>query len=193
MADLILLSDWQQSQIEFWLPVPNRDGYDVSSFGRVRNWWVGRGRKRRKSLIPLIVIQTPTKKGYLTVTVGLHSDPTRQQRVQRLIALAFIPNPLSLPDVNHINGIKTDNRALNLEWTDPLRNQRHAWKIGLRDNFFLKTRHYSDDTVAELRRRVNAGEKCTKVADELGITWDVAHKVVHYKSYRQLSNGQPLR
>jgi hypothetical protein len=49
----------------------------------------------------------------------------------RLVALAFIPNPLNLPQINHKNGIKTDNRPDNLEWASNIDNRIHAVALGL--------------------------------------------------------------
>ena len=51
--------------------------------------------------------------------------------LHRLVAEAFLPNPLRLPQVNHIDGDKSNNAVDNLEWISCLDNIRHAFRIGL--------------------------------------------------------------
>lgn len=66
--------------------------------------------------------------GYSVVSIKRDNKFT-QVRVHREVAKAFIPNPENKPEVNHINGIKTDNRVENLEWVTSSENQIHATRV----------------------------------------------------------------
>lgn len=69
-----------------------------------------------------------SNRGYLQIYLYKFGKKYNKQ-VHRLVAEAFIPTSLNKPEVNHKNGIKTDNRAENLEWTSRSENEKHKYKV----------------------------------------------------------------
>lgn len=109
--------------LEQWRPVPGYEhGYEVSDCGNVRSLF--RGRRLLK----------PASNRYGYRRVMLYAEDGRTPKghtIHRLVASAFLENPGDLPWVNHINGQKDDNRAVNLEWCDRAGNVSHAVQVGL--------------------------------------------------------------
>lgn len=112
---------------EVWKAIPNFDGYEASSFGRIRSWWtpgkrgIGLGKgsgKRVLSNKPRLHKFSLDKDGYQSTSLTGNDGIHRRMRVHRLVAMAFIPNPGNLPQVNHKNENKSDNTVENLEWCD---------------------------------------------------------------------------
>jgi len=74
--------------------------------------------------------KTYVSRGYEKIILTKNNKSTLFS-VHRLVAEAFIENPGKKQYVNHINGIKTDNRVENLEWCTRSENTLHAYKLGL--------------------------------------------------------------
>ena len=102
-----------------WFVLPRNENYLVNKNGEVYSLRLNR------KLIP-----KRNHDGYLRIQVW-GKGAVNFVAVHRLIAETFLPNPDNKPFVNHINGIKDDNRVENLEWCTQVENIAHAWRTGL--------------------------------------------------------------
>lgn len=114
---------------EIWKEIEGTNGaYLVSNLGRVKSVNY-RGQKG----VEKIMIGGRDEKGYRVVTIAMFKGK-KTQKVHRLVAKAFVPNPNGFEEVNHIDGDKENNNAENLEWTDRKGNMGHASRIGALDH-----------------------------------------------------------
>ena len=126
-------------QKEKWVDIQGYVGfYQISNLGRVkslsRTYYTYNYLKKEKIKITRKEKYMSYKKDsndYMIVSLS-RNGKTKAFTIHRLVASAFIPNPDNLPQINHINGIKTDNRVENLEWCTPSYNVEHSFKTGIR-------------------------------------------------------------
>ena len=112
---------------ELWIPINSTGGaIEVSNFGRMRSNLREEGR---------ILKPTADKKGYQRIRITIKRE-RMTFKVHREVAKAFLPNPHNLPQVNHKDGNKTNNKADNLEWVSNKENAHHAAANGLWKTFF---------------------------------------------------------
>lgn len=88
------------------------------------------------------IIGSPDKDGYLKITLTRDDKKPIYKRKHRIIAEVFIKNDLNKPEVNHINGDKTDNCVENLEWVTLRENQCHRRKTDVGVCWDKKSKKY---------------------------------------------------
>lgn len=115
---------------EIWKDIEGYEGlYQVSNMGRVKSCERYRvGPTGNNSLFKERILQQYLNGHYLKVTLCIEGT-VKLCTVHRLVAIAFIDNINSSPQVNHIDGIKTNNTVSNLEWATALENQRHKIEV----------------------------------------------------------------
>ena len=115
---------------EIWSNILGYEGkYMVSNFGRVKS--LSREVNNIKYVYVInnkILKQHKDVNGYLNIVLK-NNGVCKTYKIHRLVAKSFVKNHENKTQVNHINGIKSDNRFVNLEWCSPSENQKHNFKV----------------------------------------------------------------
>lgn len=115
--------------MEQWKAIPDtEEKLYISNHGRVKSYL-------RNKIDGYILTPTKDAKGYLRLRVTLKGKKI-SYKIHRIVAEAFIPNPLKKQQVNHVDGNKANNTIANLEWCSNMENSQHAINNGLWQNVF---------------------------------------------------------
>lgn len=133
--------------MEIWKDIKGYEGiYQVSNYGRVkvldRKVWNAKVECVRKGRLFRL---NKNSNGYYQISLTKDGKYT-VKTIHRLVAEAFLPNHFNLPQVNHIDGNKTNNNVENLEWCTSLENIRHAHKMKLTPNIARKVQKLDKNT-----------------------------------------------
>lgn len=110
---------------EVWKDIPGFEGcYRISNCGRVKS--ISRMRQNSHQVIPSRILKYGDN-GHGYIIVNLYKNNIGHMKyVHRLVAIAFLPNPLNLPEVNHKDEDKFNNKLENLEWCTGLYNTNYG-------------------------------------------------------------------
>ena len=169
---------------EQWKCIPDFPDYAVSSFGRVKRLTAS-----HKNPAGYILCTRADRGGYLRVQ-PFKNGKRKQVAVSRLVAQAFIPNPLNLPEVNHKKGKqKWNNRVSNLEWTTGKGNVHHAWKHKLAKP--VRGSKHGNAVITSLdalkvKQLLAKGWKHLRIAASTGVSKDIVENISQGRAWKHV-------
>lgn len=177
---------------ELWKDIEGYKGfYQISNLGKVRsmNRIIVRSDGLKMNFKGKSLSEATDSIGYSFVVLSSNLT-SKSFMVHRLVASSFVDNPDSLPEVNHKNGIKTDNRVENLEWTTHSQNVKHAYETGLLISKKGIDHHLSklnDNQVIKIRALYKSGEYSQReLAKRFGVTQTLISQIVIGKIWKHL-------
>ena len=170
---------------EEWRPCHGFEAhYSVSSQGRVRRDANGPGARPGHCLS-----LTADHAGYLQVYLSVEGKVVTK-KVHRLVATTFNGIPtIGRPEVNHLNGIKTDNRPSNLNWCSRAENLQHARDTGLARFAYGESSGNSKLTesgVREIRRLAAEGVQKATLARRFSISRGTVYQVLNRTTWKHV-------
>lgn len=182
----------QFQEEEIWKPVHSWEGiYEVSNLGRIKRVCIGASRHSR-TWAGRILKLNPNTYGYTSVVLA---NLGRKQTctVHGLVAIAFIgPRPMGM-QVNHKDGVKSNCRSSNLEYLSGIENARHAWRIGLFDNFKKRENlirgenHPFSKLTEEIVKKIrHSQENCTVLGKRFRVSRVVVWRIRARKTWKHI-------
>lgn len=164
---------------EIWKPCLVSENYLVSNLGRVKNIKSGR------ILKPLLY------KGYYSVNLVTQSkgNVNKTMKVHRLVMQAFKNDDyFEGAHINHINGIKTDNKVDNLEWCTIQENISHAFESGLNPNFIRygeehKSSKLKQSDIEKIKESYEKLKNYTQVGKIFNVSDNAIRKIIKNKTW----------
>jgi hypothetical protein len=176
--------------MEIWVDVVGFEfGYEISNFGRLKSKdrIVDYGWKKAVRKQKILKTRICPKLGYEYTVLSINKN-RKTVKIHRLVAEAFIDNVSNKPFVNHINGIKTDNKASNLEWATASENTRHAFKYGLKKSAKGENSHLSKLNMIIIKKIRNEYFKNKISQQKLAIKYDISksqiYRIVNYINWK---------
>lgn len=166
---------------EVWKDVAGYNGfYLVSNLGRVKSLITNRILKPQINQKRYVCVRLYNKEGY------------KHYNIHRVVASAFIPNPHNKPQVNHINGLRQDNRVVNLEWVTGQENVRHSMEVF---GTYFGEKHskakITEAQVIEMRKMHADGVPVKTIACHFNINWNTLRTILYGYKWKRTKIFSP--
>jgi hypothetical protein len=149
--------------------------YQISNLGNVKRLY-------KKNPNGIILKQIDNGAGYLKVGLS-KNNKEKKLYVHRLLAQYFIDNPNNYPCINHINGIKNDNRIENLEWCTYSENEKHSHRVlGKVTNGIIRRKLKLED-IEIIKSLYNSGMTQRKIAEMYNVCGTTINLLLNNKTY----------
>lgn len=155
------------------MKIKDFEDYSITQTGEVINTRTGKAR----------ALDFNKKVGYFQVDLYKNNRRTKHY-IHRLVAQAYIPNPLGLPEVNHKDSDRTNNHVSNLEWVSSSGNSIHAVQAGQRDH----VARMSKEDIKNAYDLVMQGNSYKQVSEILNNSWQSGFLSVKVKQYAKANN-----
>lgn len=155
------------------MKIKDFEDYSITQTGEVINTRTGKAK----------ALDFNKKIGYFQVDLYKNNKRTKHY-IHRLVAQAYIPNPLGLPEVNHKDSDRTNNHVSNLEWVSSSGNSVHAVQAGQRDH----VARMSKEDIKNAYDLVMQGNSYKQVSEILNNSWQSGFLSVKVKQYAKANN-----
>ena len=183
---------------ELWLPVKDyEDIYHISNMGRLkvldRTCWLSEEKQTFTRIKREHISARCDIKTWYPNHILIKVNTKKTKTIHRLVAEHFIPNPLNLPQINHKNGLKWDNRVENLEWVTAQENSIHAYATGLSvaakgsKRYNAKINEEKAKKIKDfLKNRINFTPSLGKTAEIFGVSRSIVREIWEEKSWKHI-------
>jgi len=179
---------------EVWKDVKGYEGfYQVSNYGKIKSLPRKKIYLTRNNMVAVSkqsYIGHKQKNGYMVVLLVDAKGVKKYYKIHRIVAEAFVDNAMNKPFVNHINGIKDDNYAPNLEWCTQKENVQHAHQTGLyvpKTGAANHTSKLTKEDVHNIDNLINKGISSKVVANKYCITKESVMNAYQRRTYKEIS------
>ena len=177
------------SGVEIWKNIKEYEElYQVSNLGRVKSLSRKVTRGGITGFTKNRILKSQVRSGYHKVSL-CKKAMIKQISVHRLVACAFVDNKENKKEVNHINGVKTDNNKSNLEWCTRKENALHSYRTGLQKKQKGSSHgnaKLNEDKVIEIRKLSKQGLSLFELENNFNVAKSTLSQIINKQRWKHI-------